>query len=321
TNQLRHELLRKVSADADRHLLLLTATPHSGKESAFRNLLGLVRPELATLDLETPAGRAKLAEHFVARKRADVRDYLTKEDGLADDSLAERTAFPSDRWTKDEPYKLTPAYRALLDDAIAYAADRVHAAGEQGKREARIAWWSVIALLRSMVSSPAAAAQTLKTRSESATARTAHEADVLGAPVAADSAENDRHEGMDVAPGAAESEDAGARLLELAGRAEELMGPAADAKLKALTKHLKDLIGKGYSPTVFCRYIPTAAYLAEQLDGKLGKKTRIAAVTGTLSPQQRLERIEQLAAEEGDDPSVRRVLIATDCLSEGVNLQ
>ncbi|MGK5643260.1 hypothetical protein ACSNOK_33995, partial [Streptomyces sp. URMC 126] len=93
-------------------------------ESAFRNLLGLVRPELATLDLETAAGRAKLAEHFVARKRADVRDYLTREDGLADDSLAERTAFASDRWTKNEPYRLTPAYRALLDDAIAYAKDR-----------------------------------------------------------------------------------------------------------------------------------------------------------------------------------------------------
>ncbi|MFJ6144924.1 DEAD/DEAH box helicase [Streptomyces anulatus] len=324
TNQLRHELLRKVSADADRHLLLLTATPHSGKESAFRNLLGLVRPELAALDLESPAGRAKLAEHFVARKRADVREYLTKEDGLADDSLVQRTAFPSDRWTKDEPYKLTPEYRALLDDAIAYARDRVAAAGEQGRREARIAWWSVIALLRSMVSSPAAAAQTLKTRSESATARTAQEADALGSPVAADSADNDRLEGMDVAPGAAESEEAGARLLELSERAAELVGPAGDAKLKALTRHLKGLIADGYSPIVFCRYIPTAEYLATQLEGKLGRKTKIAAVTGTLSPQQRLERIEQLAAEsagEAADPAARRVLIATDCLSEGVNLQ
>ncbi|MER6252864.1 DEAD/DEAH box helicase [Streptomyces sp. NPDC001584] len=324
SNQLRYELLRRVSAEADRHLLLLTATPHSGKESAFRNLLGLVRPELATLDLESPVGRARLAEHFVARKRADVREYLTKEDGLADDSLAERTAFPSDRWTKDEPYKLAPAYRALLDDAIAYARDRVTAAGEQGKREARIAWWSVIALLRSMVSSPAAAAQTLKTRSESATARTAQEADALGSPVASDSAENDRLEGMDVAPGAAESEEAGARLLELSQRAAQLVGPAEDAKLKALTRHLKGLIADGYHPIVFCRYIPTAEYLAAQLEGKLGKKTKIAAVTGTLSPQQRLERIEQLAAEaaeEGDDPAVRRVLIATDCLSEGVNLQ
>jgi superfamily II DNA or RNA helicase len=321
SNQLRYELLRRISAADDRHLLLLTATPHSGKESAFRNLLGLVRPELATLDLDAPAGRARLAEHFVARKRADVRDYLTKEDGLADDSLAERTAFPSDRWTKDEPYKLTPAYRTLLDDAIAYARDRIQAAGEQGKREARIAWWSVIALLRSMVSSPAAAAQTLKTRSESAAARTAQEADVLGAPVAADSADIDRLEGMDVAPGAAETEDAGARLLELAERAAQLVGPAEDAKLKALTRHLKNLIADGYHPIVFCRYIPTAEYLAEQLDGKLGKKTKIAAVTGTLSPQQRLQRIELLAAEEADDPAVRRVLIATDCLSEGVNLQ
>jgi superfamily II DNA or RNA helicase len=323
SNQLRYELLRKVSADADRHLLLLTATPHSGKESAFRNLLGLVRPDLATVDLDAPAGRARLAEHFVARKRADVREYLTKEDGLADDSLVERTAFPSDRWTKDEPYKLTPEYRALLDDAIAYARDRVQAAGEQGRREARIAWWSVIALLRSMVSSPTAAAQTLKTRSESATARTAHEADVLGASVAADSTDNDRLEGMDVAPGAAESEDAGARLLELAGRAEKLVGPAQDAKLKALTRHLKNLIAEGYHPIVFCRYIPTAEYLAEQLDGKLGRKTMVAAVTGTVSPQQRLERIEQLAAEAAEeaDPAVRRVLIATDCLSEGVNLQ
>ncbi|URM91578.1 DEAD/DEAH box helicase [Streptomyces sp. MRC013] len=321
TDQLRHELLRRVSADADRHLLLLTATPHSGKESAFRNLLGLVRPELAALDLETAAGRAKLAEHFVARKRADVRTYLTREDGLADDSLAERTAFPSDRWTKDEPYRLTPAYRALLDDAIAYARDRVEAAGERGRREARIAWWSVIALLRSMVSSPAAAAQTLRTRSESAAARTAHEADVLGAPVAADSADDGRLEGMDVAPGAAESEEAGARLLELARRAERLTGPAEDAKLKALTRHLKALIADGYHPIVFCRYIPTAEYLAGQLEGRLGRKTTIAAVTGTLSPQQRLERIEQLAADAGDDPAARRVLIATDCLSEGVNLQ
>ncbi|GAA1895435.1 helicase-related protein [Streptomyces sodiiphilus] len=324
SNQLRHELLRRISADTGRHLILLTATPHSGKESAFRNLLGLVRPELATVDLESPAGRAKLAEHFVARKRADVRDYLTREDGLADDSLAERTAFPSDRWTKDEPYKLTPAYRALLDDAIAYARDRVEAAGEQGRREARIAWWSVIALLRSMVSSPAAAAQTLRTRSESAVARTAHEADVLGAPVAADSAENDRLEGMDVAPGAAETENAGARLLELAERAGQLAGPAGDAKLKALTRHLKKLLADGYHPIVFCRYIPTAEYLADQLEGKLGRRTRIAAVTGTLSPQQRLERIEQLAAAsagEAGDPGVRHVLIATDCLSEGVNLQ
>jgi len=327
SNQLRYELLQRVAADQNRHLLLLTATPHSGKESAFRNLLGLVRPELAEVDLDSPSGRAQLAEHFVARKRADVRQYLTKEDGLADDSLVERTAFPSDRWTKDEPYKLTPEYRALLDDAIAYAADRVRTADGQGKREARIAWWSVIALLRSMVSSPAAAAQTLKTRSTAAVARSAEEADVLGAPLTQDAADADTLEGLDVAPGASDSEDAGARLLELSERAAALAGQQGDAKLKALVKHLKALLADGYNPIVFCRYIPTAEYLAAELGGtegkpgKLGRKAHVAAVTGTLSPQQRLERIEELGAQGADDPAARRVLIATDCLSEGVNLQ
>ncbi|MEU1176864.1 helicase-related protein [Streptomyces sp. NPDC005820] len=329
-SQLRYELLRRVAADADRHLLLVTATPHSGKESAFRNLLGLVKPELAQVNLESEAGRKLLAQHFVARKRADVRQYLTKEDGLADDSLAERTAFPSDRYFKDETYKLSPDYRALLDDAIAYASERVEEAGGQGRREARIAWWSAIALLRSLVSSPAAAAQTLTTRSAAAIAASAEEADKLGAPLNSDAADSDAMEGMDVAPGAETDEGrVKSRLAELAERAERLRGPEQDLKLKSLIKHLKALLADGYNPIVFCRYIPTAKYLAEQLAndpetkkrGPLGAKTVVKAVTGELSPQQRIERIEALAAEAGEDAAARRVLIATDCLSEGVNLQ
>ncbi|MCX5393735.1 DEAD/DEAH box helicase [Streptomyces sp. NBC_00094] len=319
-NQLRYELLRRVAEDETRHLVLVTATPHSGKESAFRNLLGLVKPELAQVNLESEAGRKLLAPHFVARKRADVRQYLTKEDGLGDDSLAERTAFPSDRYFKDETYKLSPAYRALLDDAIAYASDRVEAAGAQGKREARIAWWSAIALLRSLVSSPRAASQTLRTRSAAAVAASAEEADRLGSPLNSDASDSDSLEGMDVAPGA-ETDEAGARLQELADRAAELEGTEEDLKLKALIKHLKALLADGYHPIVFCRYIPTAEYVAEKLRDKGGVKATVEAVTGTLSPQQRIERIEKLAEQAGDDPAARRVLVATDCLSEGVNLQ
>ncbi|MET9177287.1 DEAD/DEAH box helicase [Kitasatospora aureofaciens] len=319
-NQLRYELLRRVAEKADTHLLLVTATPHSGKESAFRNLLGLVKPELATVDLDSKRGRELLARHFVQRKRADIRQYLTKEDGLSDDSLAEKTAFPADRYFKDETYKLSPAYRALLDDAIAYASDRVEAAGAQGKREARIAWWSAIALLRSLVSSPRAASQTLTTRSATAVAASAEEADRLGAPLTSDSADSDTLEGLDVAPGA-ETDDAGARLAALAERAAGLEGTEHDLKLKALIKHLKALLADGYNPIVFCRYIPTAEYVAEALQGKGGVKATVAAVTGTLSPQQRIERIEKLAEEAGDSLAARRVLVATDCLSEGVNLQ
>nr|WP_244194972.1 DEAD/DEAH box helicase [Amycolatopsis niigatensis] len=319
-NQLRYELLQKIAADEDRHLLLVTATPHSGKESAFRALLGLLRPELAHVQLDSDGGRRLLATHFVQRKRADVRQFLTTEDGLTNDNLREDTKFPADRYFKDETYKLSQAYRALLDDAIAYASERVTAAGDRGKREARIAWWSAIALLRSLVSSPRAAAQTLRTRSAAAAAATAEEADRLGAPLTRDAADADALEGLDVAPGA-ETDDASVRLSELADRAAELEGVGEDRKLVALVKHLKALLADGYHPIVFCRYIPTADYVADQLDGKLGRKTVVRSVTGTLSPQQRLQRIEELADEAGEDPAARRVLVATDCLSEGVNLQ
>jgi superfamily II DNA or RNA helicase len=308
-NQLRYELLHRVAADPDRHLLLVTATPHSGKPTAFLNLLGLLKPELATTDTASRAGRAALAQHFVQRRRADIRRYLDQD-----------TAFPEDRYFKDETYKLSPEYRALLDDAIGYARERVVAAGGQGKRESRIAWWSAIALLRSLVSSPRAAAQTLRTRSATATAATAAEADKLGAPLASDSTDNDTLEGLDVVPGA-QTGDPGSRLAALADLADRLEGTATDLKLAALLRHLKALIADGYHPIIFCRFIPTAEYVAEQLDGKLGRKTIIRAVTGSLSPQQRLQRIEDLAAAAGDDPAARRVLVATDCLSEGVNLQ
>lgn len=319
-NQLRYELLQRLAADPQRHLLLVTATPHSGKESAFRNLLGLVQSELATVDLDSQGGRRLLAAHFVHRKRADVRRYLTVDDGLADNTLAEDTAFPTDRHFKDETYRLSADYRTLLDDAIAYARERVADAGGQGKREARIAWWSAIALLRSLVSSPRAAAQTLRTRSATAAAATAAEADTLGAPLTSDAADVDALEGFDVAPGA-ETEQAATRLAELAERAADLEGPAQDLKLATLLRHLKPLLAEGYHPIVFCRYIPTAEYVADHLAGKLGPKTAINAVTGTLSPQQRLQRIEELADTTAEDQAARRVLVATDCLSEGVNLQ
>ena len=215
---------------------------------------------------------------------------------------------------------MSPGYRALLDDAIAFAGERVDAAGSRGKRESRIAWWSAIALLRSLVSSPRAAAQTLRTRSAAAEADTADEADQLGAPLIRDGADADQLEGLDVAPGA-QTDRPSARLAELADRAEALEGAEADRKLAVLITQLKALLAEGYHPIVFCRYIPTADYVAEHIDGKLGRAAVVRAVTGTLSPQQRIARIEELAEVAAEDPGARRVLVATDCLSEGVNLQ
>ena len=112
-----------------------------------------------------------------------------------------------------------------------------------------------------------------------------------------------------------------AHLAALAERANALEGPEQDKKLALLIKTVKQLLADGYHPIVFCRYIPTSEYLAEQLDGKLGRKTIVACVNGTLSPAQRLDRIERLAEAAGQEDGARRVLVATDCLAEGVNLQ
>ena len=47
--QRRYELVRSLADDRERHLILLTATPHSGNETAFHNLLGLIDTEFANL--------------------------------------------------------------------------------------------------------------------------------------------------------------------------------------------------------------------------------------------------------------------------------
>ena len=65
---------------------------------------------------------------------------------------------------------------------------------------------------------------------------------------------------------------------------------------------------------VFCRYIATAHYLANFLRGKF-KDATVKAVTGELTPSEREAAVEELGDTE------KRILVATDCLSEGINLQ
>ncbi|WP_040491064.1 helicase-related protein [Ilumatobacter nonamiensis] len=312
----RYELLKDVAADTSRHLVLVTATPHSGKEEGFRNLIGLLDPELATIDLETAAGRTKLARHFVQRRRADIRHYLDEE-----------TAFPSDRETKDAPYELTADYRALFDKVVDFAREQVaDPDSPTGQVRQRVRWWSALALLRSLASSPPAAAATLRTRAKAADAASVAEVDAIGRETVLDTGVDEAIESADLVAGASEiaDDDEGEdylrqsrRLLGLAVQAEELAGPKGDAKLKALISEVKGLLQDGFDPIVFCRFIPTAGYVAEHLAAGLGKGVSVAAVTGELPPAERIARIDELTA----DPDRRHVLVATDCLSEGVNLQ
>ncbi|HQD69148.1 MAG TPA: DEAD/DEAH box helicase, partial [Ornithinibacter sp.] len=294
----RYELVRELAKDASRHLLLVTATPHSGKDEAFRNLIGLLDPALHDLDLDQAKGRELLARHLVQRRRADIRQFLDEE-----------TPFPSDRQSKEVAYKLSPAYRDLFDDVIAYARETVSTAS--GAREQRINWWSVLALLRALASSPRAAAQTLATRSAALGGEDAAEADALGRSAVLDLADDETLESVDVAPGADTSAASGTpqqrKLRSFLQRARALEG-AGDRKLDALTAQVKGLLADAYAPIVFCRFIDTAEYVAEHLTQKLGKGTTVACVTGMLPPSERVARIAELA--DADGPVV---LVATDC--------
>ena len=54
---LRHQLLHELAVDEARHILLVTATPHSGNEEAFRSLLAILRPEFSDLPQDLAAMR------------------------------------------------------------------------------------------------------------------------------------------------------------------------------------------------------------------------------------------------------------------------
>jgi len=304
--QQRHELLSALAGDPQRHLILVTATPHSGKAEAFRSLLALLDPALGELpeDLSGPerqADRRRLARQLVQRRRADIRHYMRED-----------TPFP-DRHSRDETYRLSPEQRALLEDVLHFARESVRSSDDERRR--RIRWWAALGLLRGLGSSPRAAALTLEARAVSSEAASAREADDLGRRIVMDEpGEDEPGEASDVVPGSDTGEESERRRLrEFARRAAALEG-AADTKLQGLVPIVRRLLDDGFRPIVFCRFIPTAEYVAEHLRGAL-RRTEVTAVTGTLPPAEREDRVAELVAHE------RRVLVATDCLSEGINLQ
>ena len=318
--QQRHALLRRVTADASRHVVLVTATPHSGNEEAFRSLLGLLEDDFADLPVEDldrserEGVRRRLARHFVQRRRADIRRYLEID-----------TTFP-ERMDRETTYSFSPGHRALFDDILAFAREYVSEDGG-GERRRRVRYWSALALLRCVSSSPAAAAATLRSRAAVDDAAEGENVDEVGRRTVLDQGDDDDTVALDFSPGS-ETEGGGEltrrRLLAFARRAETL-DAADDRKLQGAVREIKSLLADGFHPVVFCRFVDTAEYVARHLRTALAKNVRgirgirdvrVEAVTGRLPSAERDTRIASLAAEGGSF-----VLVCTDCLSEGINLQ
>jgi len=309
--QQRHELLRKLVENDDRHLLLLSATPHSGIESSFLSLLGLLNPQFEQYDLTrlTESQRDVLARQFVQRRRVDVQKWIDEE-----------TPFP-EREPQDVSYQLSPAYKNLFNDVYAFSRQLIRTGETLTGWKQRIRYWTALALLRCVMSSPASAAAALEKRRGS----DYYEEDFFTesfSPYVYDPTET---EISDVQP--AHIVEAGEKdlssteqktLRTFAKKAQEILGTDQDTKLLKCIEVISSLLQEGFRPLIWCRYIATSEYLANQINQQLQKKfpnLRVVSVTGTLTDEERRVRILELSKFP------KRVCVATDCLSEGINLQ
>lgn len=313
SQQQRYHLLSRIAAKPNQHLALLTATPHSGKPDEFHSLLGMLQPQFETLDLpkSSQAERRELAKHFIQRKRADVEKWMD-----------ENTPFPK-RDPFEWAYELSKPYGAFFEDILDFARKMIKPDPEAGLK--RVQYWTALALLRGVMSSPAVGIEMLNTR-----------LDKLGLP-GTDAEGTDEivpeetnpagdtefgFEG-DYAPTQVMEKNEWTshqrtRLRDFAKQLEGLANIDSDAKVGSAELILDDWIRGGFNPVIFCRYIATANYVGEMLKSSLRSKfpkLDVQVITSDLPDDVRKQKIEAM----GKSPL--RLLVATDCLSEGINLQ
>jgi SNF2 family DNA or RNA helicase len=311
----RHQFVRELTSDSSRHVVLVSATPHSGIEESFRSVLGLLDPAFDRQDVEPD--RKALIKHLVQRRRSDLEHWLGAD-----------TPFP-ERVAEERAYPLSPAYRTLYLDVLEYCRESIASATDLQRRHQRVRHWAAIALLRCVLSSPEAAIAVLSERAkrqgleEIVVFDSEDEMDATYRPQVLDPMEEG--DSGDYAPTAplqdAErdlSDGERRHLSAFLRRARDLAGSKDDAKLVETARIVGELLKDGYHPIVFCRFIATARYLEAQLPKFLTKSlkdVRVRAVSGEIGDEQRRERVDELSHHP------IRVLVATDCLSEGINLQ
>lgn len=303
SQQMRFSLLNELAKKADQHLLLLTATPHSGKDAEFSSLLGLLRKDLAEIDLQNAEQkeRKRIADHFIQRKREHILHWA-----------GEDTPFPK-RVAGEVTYELSADYANFYGNVVRYARSISQKKGPEHKE--RMRYWAALSLLRGCVSSPANALALLgnryQRRLEDGDAVVPEEGTSLLRQLETDS---DATETDVIALAGLDQEELNA-LHELGRQVQALHSEEHDWKLRVAVKEVAKLLKEGYQPIIFCRYIATAKYVANALRAALPKKVEVRDVTSELPDEDRKKAVLEMGSKD------QRVLVATDCLSEGINLQ
>jgi superfamily II DNA or RNA helicase len=306
SQQQRHLLLHDIAQNPKRYILLLTATPHSGKDEEFTSLLSLLKPEFGKLNFERieQSDKKKLAKHFVQRKRENIRRWLNEE-----------TEFPR-RDSKEIGYTLTFEYQMFYQNLLRFARG-ISKVEAETKQAQLLRSWAAIALIKGAMSSPDMAVEMLERRKEKLQSGN----EELDSPsieetlfedleFSSDIPRLDLIENLDL------KNDEIAQLTSLQEEARLLTRKEVDRKFDATLKLIKQWVSEGYHPIIFCHYIATAHYVKKRLIEELPRNVKVEAVTSELADEQRREQIDILGKHEGS-----RVLVATDCLSEGINLQ
>lgn len=297
--QQRYYLVQDIAKKQNQHLLLLTATPHSGKQPEFQSLLGLLKESYEDIDIVNSEYeiRKEVAGHIVIRRRADVEQWY------------ENTLFP-EREQGEVAYVLSPEYKKVFSDILEFTRTMDTSDLMQNSRK-KFKYFAILSLLRGVMSSPAAGIVMLTRKAQKLSDETEEQTNIINPVADSDETESDAApvnliEKIELKSGEAKLLSDGAKQLE------SIKDNKAEETVTIINRWLKE----GCNPIIFCRFIPTAKYLGEYFKDKLPKNTNLLVITGEMVDEERKAKIDEFGQS-----SNRKLLISTDCLSEGINLQ
>lgn len=333
-NETKRFKLGQLLGSVTRHFLLMTATPHNGKEEDFQLFMSL-------LDSDRFYGKFRDGAHKV--DVTDMMRRMVKEDLLKFDGtrlFPERRAYTAN-------YQLSEAERSLYDAVTTYVKEEMNRADQlDGKRKGTVGF-ALTALQRRLASSPEAIYQSLKRRREKLKRRIEEEkARQRGggkalAETYADQASEDiwdsaddmapedyeefEEEVVDQATAAqtiAELEAEVFTLGHLEAQTKTLASSGQDRKWEELrellqnTPEMRGSDGLQRKLIIFTEHRDTLNYLADRIRGLLGKHEAVVMIHGGVHREDR-RKVQELFRNDKDT----RVLLATDAAGEGVNLQ
>jgi superfamily II DNA or RNA helicase len=319
-----------------RHFLLLTATPHNGKEADFELFLAL-------LDGDRFEGRVRDGAHVADASdlmRRMVKEQLRKFDGTP--LFPERVAYPV-------TYALSSQEAALYKHVTDYVREEFNRADalENNGRKGTVGF-ALMSLQRRLASSPEAIYQSLRRRRERLEKR-AREEQLLnrGALAAIELARDlpllsaddldDLDDALDAETEALEQQvvdqaSAASTLSELQAEisilaqlealAQKVRHSGTDRKWDELSQLLQDneemfdASGARRKLVIFTEHRDTLNYLLERIGRLLGRAEAVVAIHGGVGREERRAVQERFL----NDPDTQ-ILVATDAAGEGINLQ